>query len=128
MTRKEQLREQYEDALFALLMDEVAASEGNRALEENERLKRDPDAAVPEETQQKCLQFIEQQFRARSGRSARRTAFQIFRNVSMVALLAALLFTAACAMSPVLRQKTLNFMMETFSDHAVFSLYGDTST
>ena len=39
MTRREQLQEQYEDALFALLMDDLAAIEGQAALEENERLK-----------------------------------------------------------------------------------------
>ena len=35
MTRREMLLEQYEDALFALMMDEVAAVEGQKALEEN---------------------------------------------------------------------------------------------
>ena len=34
MTRREQLQEQYEDALFALLMDELARSEGEKLLEE----------------------------------------------------------------------------------------------
>ena len=39
MTKREQLREEYEDALFALMMDEFAVAEGEKALEENERLK-----------------------------------------------------------------------------------------
>lgn len=39
MTKREKLLEQYEDALFSLLMDEFAESEGKAALEENERLK-----------------------------------------------------------------------------------------
>ena len=41
MTKREQLREEYEDALFALMMDEFAVAEGEKALEENERLKKD---------------------------------------------------------------------------------------
>ena len=49
MTRRENLRDQYEDALFALLMDDLAWQEGERLLELNERLKNDPDADVPEE-------------------------------------------------------------------------------
>lgn len=49
VTKREQLRESYEEALFALLMDEVAVAQGKEALEENERLKRNPDAAVPEQ-------------------------------------------------------------------------------
>ena len=40
MTRREKLQEQYEDALFALLMDDLAVEEGKKAYEENERLKR----------------------------------------------------------------------------------------
>ena len=44
MTKREQLIEQYEDALFALLMDSVAEEEGKQALELNERLKADPAA------------------------------------------------------------------------------------
>ncbi len=39
MTQREQLRDNYEDALFALLMDEFAEREGERLLEKNERLK-----------------------------------------------------------------------------------------
>ena len=42
MTKREKLLEQYEDALFSLLMDEFAESEGKAALEENARLKADP--------------------------------------------------------------------------------------
>lgn len=47
MTKREQLIEQYEDALFALLMDSVAEEEGKKAIELNERLKADPEAEVP---------------------------------------------------------------------------------
>ena len=44
MTRREELQEAYEDAMFALLMDYVAESEGKKALEENRALQKDPDA------------------------------------------------------------------------------------
>ena len=48
MTRREELQEAYEDAMFALLMDYVAESEGKKALEENRALQEDPDAEVPQ--------------------------------------------------------------------------------
>ena len=41
MTKRERLLEEYEDSLFALIMDEFAEEEGKRLLEENERLKQD---------------------------------------------------------------------------------------
>lgn len=49
MTRHERLLEEYEDAYFALLMEEVAKQEGERLEALNETLQSDPEAAVPEE-------------------------------------------------------------------------------
>ncbi len=47
-----------ENALFALLMADLAEAEGAAAWEENERLKRDPEAVVPLEVQRHCLKPI----------------------------------------------------------------------
>ena len=58
MTRREELQEQYEDALFALWMNEVAEAEGEELLKLNEQLKEDPDAAMPDELLQTCLNTI----------------------------------------------------------------------
>lgn len=58
MTKHEKLQEQYEDALFALLMEEFAVEEGKSALEENERLKRDPTFDVPPDVRQRCLKQL----------------------------------------------------------------------
>ena len=49
MTRREMLMEQYEDALFALIMDEVAEVEGQKAIEENQRLKESGELVIPKE-------------------------------------------------------------------------------
>lgn len=62
MKTREQLQEEYEDALFALLMYDVAELEGRRAAEENGRLLNDPNARVPEELDRKCLQLINRHF------------------------------------------------------------------
>lgn len=56
--RHEQLLENYEDALFSLFMERVAEEEGKRLLEENERLKHNPDAAVPKELDERCHKTI----------------------------------------------------------------------
>ena len=48
MANRETRKEQYEDALFALLMDEMAQEDGKELLRLNEQLKQDPGAAVPE--------------------------------------------------------------------------------
>lgn len=51
-----------EEATFALLMNTVAELEGKRLLQENERLKSDPAAAVPPEIDQKCIETIKKEF------------------------------------------------------------------
>ena len=45
-----QLQEQYEDALFALIMDEYLREIGQQALEENERLKQSQEFEISEVT------------------------------------------------------------------------------
>ena len=117
MTRREQLREQYEDALFALIMDEVSEIEGQKALEENEALKNDPDAAVPDMTMKRCRRVIDREFAKRNARTAGRISIRVLNKVAMVALLGAFLFTGAFAASETFRVSTLNLVLETFEDH-----------
>lgn len=62
MKSREQLQEEYEDALFALMMNYVTEAEGKRLRAENEALKQDPTAQVPEHLDQRCLQTIQRAF------------------------------------------------------------------
>lgn len=62
MKSREQLQEEYEDALFALMMDYVAEVEGKRLLAENEALKNNPAVQIPESLDQRCLQTIQRAF------------------------------------------------------------------
>lgn len=48
-----ELWERYEDAMFAILMDEVAHQEGQEQLEWKKQLNDDPSAALPEEVRKK---------------------------------------------------------------------------
>ena len=120
MTRREQLREQYEDALFALIMDEVSEIEGQKALEENEAQKNDPDAAVPDITMKRCRRVIDREFAKRNARTAGRISIRVLNKVAMVALLGAFLFTGAFAASETFRVNTLNLVLETFEDSTHF--------
>ena len=45
MQEQEKLYEQYEDAVFALLMDKVAEENGKKLLQQNEALLADPDGS-----------------------------------------------------------------------------------
>ena len=62
MTRHERLLENYEDAYFALLMEDVAQMENARLDRFNTELQNDPHAAVPEGLTKRCLKTINAHF------------------------------------------------------------------
>ena len=100
--------ESFEDALFRLILDRVAAVEGERLLRENEALKNDPDAAVPEDVQKRCLKAA----LSRSGRKkAARAAQKVIRAAALAALIALLLGVVAFATIPAFHDRVLNVFM-----------------
>lgn len=58
MDKREQLQEDYEDALLALIMEENLEAEGQRLSQENQRLLQDPEAAVPVDISKRCIKAI----------------------------------------------------------------------
>lgn len=127
MTRREQLQEQYEDALFALLMDELAATEGQAALEENERLKNDPGYAVPTDVRQRCLKTISRCCAKKTLRRTGKVLCRGFGRVAVIGMICILLFTTAFAASPTFRANTLNLVMEIFEDSTAISFSNSNS-
>lgn len=113
MNRQERLREQYEDTLFAVMMDELASAQGNAALEENERLKNDPNAAVPEHIDRRCMQTIRNHFRKDTAQRTGRATVKAMGRAAMVFGLASALFIGAFAASESFRLNTMNLIVET---------------
>ena len=127
MTRQEELREQYEDALFTLLMEEVAVAEGEEFLRESEALRGDPEAAVPEEVIKRCRRTINRCFSRQRRRSLARQFRWVFQKASVVALLGVLLFSAVYAISPEFRVGVLNLVVETLDESTDVSFMEDFS-
>lgn len=127
MKTREQLLEEYEDAYFALLMNEVAASEWRKALELERQLQEDPDAEVPPDLDRKCLAAIRREFAAKRRRAMGRTARKVLTRVCTAAGIAAFLFLGAFAASEEVRAGTLNLVMETMTDRTQF-YFGDKPT
>lgn len=124
MNRREQLREQYEDALFALLMDEMVQAEEEKAQKEDERLTRDPSSSIPEEVDRRCLQVICHYYTKQKVRSACHFTLKAIKRVAMAAGIAALLFLGAFAASETVRINTLNMFIEVFDTHTAFQFVG----
>lgn len=120
MTRREQLQDRYEDALFALLMDEIATAEGEKAEAENERLKNDPSAVIPEDLDKRCMRTIRREFAKRRVRSVGRFTAKAMKRVALAAGIAAILFTTALATSETVRVHVLNLAIEVFETNTEF--------
>ena len=116
MTRQEILREQYEDALFALLMDRMICAEGERLLEENERLKSDPNAEIPEKLMKRCRKVIAREYAKKHFASVRHFSVKLFQKAAIITLTGMLFFTGALAASETLRNNTINLIVEAFED------------
>lgn len=122
MAKHTYLTDNYEDALFALLMENVSHEEGIKAIEENKHLQNDPDAALPVDLQNKCVQVIKKNFRKGQTRKAKHTALKIANRIAVAILTCILLATVAFAVSEEVRVKVLNWVTETFEDHTEFHL------
>lgn len=120
MTRREKLEEQYEDALFALLMDDLAADLGNRGRAENRELNDDPETAVPEGAKRRCLKAIKRRFALQTAGDAVSVSGRLFSKAAVICLVAALLLTTVFAAYRPFRQSVLTAVTETFGDHIEF--------
>ena len=120
MDKQERLRERYEDALFAIMMDELASSLGKEAEEENERLKNDPDAAVPEQINKRCLKTIRSHYRKAAARRAGKVMLKTVACFAMTLGVTSALFMGAFAISEDVRLSTMNLIVETFGESTDF--------
>ena len=107
MTKQEMLYEQYNDALFRLLMHSVAQHQGQQYQEENQALKAQ-EGGPSETAKRRCLRTISRQVR------------RVLSKAAVVMLLVISCLTAAFAVSPVFRSDALRWAVATFGDHAEY--------
>ena len=111
MSTRQRLMEQYEDALFAVIMNDIMAEEGKELLKESACLKANPGFTVPEETTRRCLNAIARDFGKQKRAHAAHTAWRVFQRVAVAAFVAMLLFTGVCAAFPSVRNAALNLLI-----------------
>ena len=112
MNRHEQLVDNYEDALFKLLMNAVIEHEGKQIKEEMEQLKSDPNFSVPPELDRRCLRTINKITRRKRALRTGKKIYRVFSKFSVAAVIAMALFTSAYAAFPEVRISTLNLLIE----------------
>lgn len=83
--RKQELQDRYDDAAFALLMDEYAEEEGARLLAEFEKAISEGDVPeVPESLDQKCRQIIHQNYAKQRRKERTKKVLQWTRKAAIV--------------------------------------------
>lgn len=125
MTNRERIEDNYEDALFAMWMDDFAQRRGAKLIEENERLKNDPEAAVPEHLQRKNLNLIFRELRKNTQSFTFKRVGTVALRFLAAALILIALFGCAYAVSPQFRASTLNLLMQMDEKAASFQLVDD---
>ena len=112
VNRRERLIDNYEDALFAVLMDKVAEEEGAKLREENQRLQEDPAFEVPEHVDAVARQTIRKAFAGKNRHSALHVAKRVLNTVAMIVLICSAIFATAYAAFPEVRVRTLNYLIQ----------------
>lgn len=126
MTHRETLYTNYEDALFTLMMDSVAQSEGERLLLENARLNQDPDAALPESLLRRCQKTIDRAFAKQKRKATGRATKKVFKVLPLVAVIVATMAVLAYAAFPEFRSGVLNLMLKHNASSIDWSFVDDT--
>ena len=124
MNQHEQLIENYEDALFKLLMEAVIEHEGKQIKEEIERQNSDPSFSVPPELDRRCIRTINKIVRRKRVSHTGKKIYKIFSKFSVAAVIALALFTSAYAAFPEIRVSTLNLLID-ISDIATELKFGN---
>ena len=105
----------------ALLMEQVTDAEGEELLQQNRSLQADPAAAVPAETEQRCLDLLRRQSRkTRRQRTARRS-LRIAARLAAALVSLIVLYAIAFAASETVRVHTLNFLIREYDVGTQFS-------
>lgn len=124
MTEHERLLEDFEDARFALLMEGVARKEGERLEALNEMLLENPEAAVPESVDKRCLEAIDRHFARERRRAGLRKTGKVLRLAAVIMGISVILFTTVFALSEDFRLATLNLMLTVTEKYTQFDIKG----
>ena len=120
MTQKNQLWENYEDAVFAILMDAVAEQEGEKGLKLMEELEHDPSEQVPEEVQRKAEKTIRKAFAAKNREPVKRFTLKAMQRVAIAVFVAVILAAGTFAAFPEVRANLYNLIIREYEDHTEF--------
>lgn len=122
---EKQLQENYENALFALLMDEYAKEEGEHLLALQQELEENPDFQLPEGMEERGLKLIRKTYRKNNQKYAMRIAGKALTRVAVVVLTLNIAFGAFFVSVEAFRNKVLNMVLTYCETHTTVQFTGD---
>lgn len=114
---RQKLNENYEDALFAILMDDYAQSEGQRLLEDNKRLQNDENNVVPAGMEARGIKVINKAFRKMHLKSISKISTKIISRVAVIVLVCNIVFGVSFFSVEAFRVEVLNMALKYQETH-----------
>ncbi|MDO4174058.1 MAG: DUF4367 domain-containing protein [Eubacteriales bacterium] len=124
-SRHNHLQEQYEDALFALMMDDYLREIGQQALEENERLKQSQEFEISEAMDRKIRKQIGRLYYANKVKRGGKSIAKIAKRVGIVVCAAVMLTMTAFAVFPEFKINVMNLWLEITDEYADFHFFSE---
>lgn len=124
MKSREELRNDYEEALFAMIMDEIMDLEGEALIAERERLAVSEEFEISDELNERCISAINDAFTAKKKETRKLRTRKVLRTVLVAAVVMCILFTTVYASVPAVRRATEE-MMVVFTNVCARIVLGD---
>ena len=120
--KKQKLLEQYDDAAFALLMDEYAEEEGARLMAEFEAAQAAGQVPeMPRELDEQCRRMIRRNSAKKRGRQAARRFGKVAVKAAVAVLVFIGLMTTVVMSVDALRIPVLNFIVEHYEKYSTLT-------
>lgn len=124
MKSREELRNDYEEALFAMIMDEIMDLEGEALIAERERLALTDEYKLSDDLNEKCIAVIHDAFEAKNKETRTLKTRKLMRTLLIAAIVMSVLFTTVYASVPAVKRATDGLIVRVLSVSTKM-LFGD---
>lgn len=128
MTQRDQLQEQYEHALFALMMNEAIQKQGQQALDDNEQLKKSNDFTISPKTDKKIKRLISRKLRFHPVGMKGMSIPKMLKRAAFASCAVVFLTGTAFAVSPTFKNSVLNLCLDITDTYANFGFEDDSDS
>ena len=122
MKSRDELQNDYEEALFAIIMDDIMELEGRALLEERIRLSESDEFRVPDDMNERCIALIDRLFKERNIKNRVSGVRKVGKIILIAAIVMSLCLSTAYASVPTVRAFTMNVISDMGNKIAKFAL------